>query len=297
MWVWKFEPLELVPIALASGLYAYRVATLRRKRQPVAWWKPVCYLGGLAVATLAVVSPIDALGEDRSFTVHMVQHLMLGDLAPLLCMAGLSGRILRPVLALPLIGRLRALAHPFVALPVWATDLALWHLPGAYQLALANDAVHALEHSCFFTGGALLWAAVLEPLPGPAWFGSGAKAFYVLAVRGFDTLLAFAFVWSHTVFYPYYTHVPRLWGMSPIEDQNLGGIAMLGEGSIVTITAFLWLLWRWLSDGELATALVEAGVPRARAQRAIRYRRGAALAQTVLGSSSAERIGRPARPP
>jgi putative membrane protein len=281
VWVWTFDPTELLPVLLVAAVYARRVTTLARKGHPVPWWKPVCFVGGLAVATLAVVSPVDWLGENRSFAAHMIQHLLLGDVAPLLCVAGLSGAILRPVLALPLIGGLRVLAHPFLAFPVWAANLGLWHLPGPYQLALENDTVHAVEHACFFIGGALLWAAILEPLPGPAWFGSGAKAFYVLGVRAYETLLAFLFVWSHTVFYPYYSHVPRLWGMSPIEDQNLGGIAMLAEGSIVTITAFLWLLWRWLSDGELAGELIEAGIPEHRAKRAVRYGRAASLAATT----------------
>jgi len=299
MWVWSFDPTELAPILLAAVLYLRRVATLRRKKHAVPVWKPACFLGGLTVATLAVVSPVDALGEDRSFAAHMIQHLMLGDLAPLLCVAGLSGAILRPVLALPVIGRLRILVHPFVALPIWAIDLGLWHLPGAYQLALRDDAVHAIEHMCFFIGGTLLWAAILEPLPGPAWFGSGAKALYILAVRGFDTLLAFAFVWSQTVFYPYYSHVAPLWGMSPIEDQNLGGIAMLAEGSVVTIAAFLYLLWRWLSDGELTAELIEAGIPERRAKRAVRYRRGHALAKATLSVSAAAPVGalHQSRPP
>jgi cytochrome c oxidase assembly factor CtaG len=281
MWAWTFEPTQLLPIALVGALYAKRATTLARGGRAIAWWKPVCFAGGLAVATIAVSSPIDSLGEDRSFAVHMVQHLMLGDLAPMLCVAGLSGAMLRPVLALPVVGRLRVVAHPAVAFPIWAVNLALWHLPGAYQLALENDTVHALEHTCFFIGGALLWAAVLEPLPGPAWFGSGSKALYVLGVRAFDTLLAFVFVWSNTVFYPYYTHTLPLWGMSPIEDQNLGGIAMLAEGSVVTITAFLWLLARWLSDGELAAELVERGIPESQAKRAVRYGRGRELGWTV----------------
>jgi cytochrome c oxidase assembly factor CtaG len=287
MWDWTFEPTELAPIVVVAALYGWRLARMRSRRIAVPWWKPACFVAGLTVAVVAVASPIDTLGEERSFAVHMVQHLMLGDLAPLLCVAGLTGTILRPILALPLLGRLRQLQHPGPAFVIWMVDLALWHLPGAYQLALENDAVHAVEHLCFFVGGAILWAAILEPLPGPAWFGSGAKALYVLGVRVFDTLLAFLFVWSQTVFYPYYEHVPRLWGMSPIEDQNLGGIAMLAEGSVVTITAFLVLLWRWLSEGELATELIEAGVPEHRAKRAVRYGRGAELATTVLPSDRA----------
>jgi putative membrane protein len=284
MWEWTVDPMELAPVALVALLYSWRLRRVRARRGRVPWWKPACFASGLAVATLAVVSPIDALGEERSFAVHMVQHLMLGDLAPLLCVAGLSGALLRPVLALPLVGRLRTLQHPGVAFAVWTVDLALWHLPGAYQLALENDTVHAIEHLCFFVGGSVLWAAMLEPLPGPAWFGSGAKSLYILGVRAFDTLLAFVFVWSHTVFYSYYEHVPQLWGMSPIEDQNMGGIAMLTEGSVVTITAFLVFLWCWLSDGELATELIEAGVPEHRARRAVRYGRAAELAATARRS-------------
>ena len=281
MWEWTFDPIELLPLGVVAALYLRRVGRLRHRDAPPPPWRVLCFFGGLGVVAVALFSPIDSLGEERSFAMHMVQHLLLGDIAPLLCVAGLTGPILRPALALPVVGRLRVLSHPAIAFPIWAADLALWHLPVAYQAAIHNDTVHATEHACFFAGGAILWAAVIEPLPGPAWFGPGAKALYVLGVRLFETLLAFFFVWSSTVFYPYYEHTQRLWGMSPIEDQNLGGIAMLGEGSAVTIAAFLWLLYRWLSDGELADELIEAGVPAHRAKRAVRYGRAAELRRAI----------------
>lgn len=296
MWVWTLDPMELAPVALVALLYLRRMQTLAARGTAPPRWKPIAFLTGLAVLVVALASPIDWLGENRSFAVHMVQHLLLGDIAPLLCVAGLSGPILRPVLALPLIGSLRWLAHPLIAFPVWAILLATWHLPAAYQAALANDTIHALEHISFFAGGALLWAAILEPLPGPPWFGAGAKALYVLAVRLFETALAFFFVWSQHVFYPYYTHTPKLWGMSPLEDQNLGGVAMLGEGFIVTFCAFIWLLWRWCSDAELQTQLVEEGVPPDHAARAVRYGRGAAQLRPATRSTTlppTRQTGRP----
>ena len=278
MWVWSFDPTEIAPLVVVAALYLRRFARLRRREAAPELWRVACFLGGLVVAFLALASPIDWLGENRSFAIHMVQHLLLGDIAPLLCVAGLTGAMLRPVLAVRGVHRLRVLTHPFVAFPIWAAFLAVWHLPGPYQAALDNPTVHAVEHTSFFVGGALLWASILEPLPGPEWFGPGQKAIYLLFVRLFETTLAFFFVWSQHVFYPYYTHVPRLWGMSPLEDQNLGGVAMLGEGSMVTIIAFLWLLWAWMDRDTLEQQLIESGVPPARAARATRYGRGGSLA-------------------
>ena len=117
---------------------------------------------------LAVASPVDQIGEERLFSVHMLQHLMLGDLAPLLAVLGLSGPLLRPVLALPFASRLRLLAHPLVALPLWAANLYAWHVPRLYDAALAHPAIHATEHACFYAGGLLLWSAILEVLPARA---------------------------------------------------------------------------------------------------------------------------------
>ena len=83
-----------------------------------------------------------------------------------------------------------------LALPIWAFDLYAWHLPVLYQAALHDAAVHGLEHVCFFAGGVLMWAAVIEPLPGPVWFGGGWKAIYVLAVRAAGAILANVFIWA-----------------------------------------------------------------------------------------------------
>ncbi len=257
---------------------------LRGRGQPVAAWRIACFMAGLAVIALALVSPIDWIGEERLFAVHMVQHVLLGDIAPLLLVVGLNGALLRPLLALSAVRRLRLLATPPLALAIWAADLWIWHLPGPYQAALRHDSLHAFEHGCFVMFGVLLWSSVLEPLPGPAWFGSGAKAVYILAIRLVDTALAFVFVWSQTVFFPYYAQIkPRLWGLGPLEDQNLAGVVMLIEGSILTIVLFGWLFLKWLQESELTDRLIAAGVPRARAARAVRFGRGRELLEHVEG--------------
>ena len=235
---WNFEPLQVVPTLLIGLLYARRVRTLRVAGTPVSTWRIWCFGSSLFLVLVALVSPIDEFGEEQFLFMHMVQHILLGDLAPLLFVAGLTGPILRPVLSLPGVMRLRFLTHPLVALPLWAANLYIWHIPLLYQGALHHSAVHALEHFCFFGFGAIMWAAVLETLPGPEWFGTGAKLGYVAGVRLLETILGNVFIWSGAVFYPFYEHPTDMWGISALGDQQIAGAVMMVEGSIVTLGAW-----------------------------------------------------------
>jgi putative membrane protein len=275
---WSFDPLQLLPVAVVAFLYARRVRTLRRRGTPVTPWRPWLFGLGIALLVLALASPIDELGEEELFTFHMLQHVLIGDLAPLCLLAGLSGPILRPVLRYAY--RLRFLAHPLVALPLWALDLYVWHLPFLYQAALRHDAVHALDHACFFVGGAIMWLPVLETLPAPEWFGTGAKLGYIVAVRMVETVLANVFFWAEVVFYPFYEHERPLWGVGPLQDQGLAGAVMMIEGSVVTLAALAWLFLRLASEGELRQQLLERGLDPRSVHRAVRYGRGQELSES-----------------
>jgi putative membrane protein len=237
----------------------------------VPWPRLASFALALVVLFVAVASPLDTIGEHRLFSVHMLQHVLIGDVAPLLVVLGLTGPLLRPALALPVVPRLRWLAFPLVALPLWAIDLGVWHLPPLYDAALRHPAVHDLEHALFFACGLLLWMALLEPLPGPRWFGTGAR----LASLGFVWIvggaLAQVFLWDGRLLYPPYRTVPRLWGLSPIADQRVGGGVMLLEMSLVVLAVATMLGLRWLQESELRQRLVESGVPPERAARAVRY--------------------------
>jgi putative membrane protein len=272
---WTLDPLQLAaPLVLAAG-YAFRARELASRSRGLPAARQTAFYAGILILVLAVVSPVDTVGEERLFWVHMTQHLMLGDLAPLLIVIGMSGPMLRPLLAVSWIRRLRGLAHPLVALPLWTVNLYVWHLASLYDAALAHAAVHALEHLLFFSTGALMWAAVIEPLPGPAWFGNGWKAVYVLAVRTIQGILANVFLWSGHAFYGRYAAGERAEGMSPHTDQAIGGGIMLVEGAIVTLAVFAWLFLRWTREAELRQELVDGGHPPAVAGRAARYGRSA----------------------
>jgi cytochrome c oxidase assembly factor CtaG len=273
---WTLDPLQIVPIALLGALYLRRARTLAGRGAPVPRGKQILFGTALVLLLVALVSPIDALGEEDFFWMHMLQHVLLGDLAPLCFVAGLTGPLLRPVLAIPVFDRLRILTHPLVALPLWAVNLYAWHLPFLYEAALHNDAIHALEHALFFVGGTLMWAPVVEVLPAPEWFGTGAKLGYIFGVRFVETILANIFLWSSHPFYSTYDH-HAIWGISPASDQVYAGVVMMGEGGIVTLVAIAWLFLRMASEGELRQQLLESGLDPRQVRRAVRYGRAQEL--------------------
>ena len=274
---WSFDPAQLLPAALAGFLYWRRALRLRERGTPVPGWRQGLFGLGLLLLIGALASPIDRLGEERLFAFHMLQHVLLGDLAALCLVAGLTGPLLRPVLQFRVVERLRFLAHPLVALPLWAINLYAWHLPVAYEAALGSDAVHALEHLCFLTFGALMWAPVVEVLPGPMWFGTGWKLGYIVVVRLLETVLGNIFLWTGTVVYSTYEHAPRIWGVSALADQGIAGGVMMIEGSLVTIGALAWLFLKLAAEGELRQQLLERGLDPRAVNRAVRYGRAEEL--------------------
>lgn len=225
--------LQLTFVAAVAALYASAVARVRRRGRAVPPRRSAFFATGLAVLLVAFVAPLE-----HRFATHMLQHLLIGDLAPLCLVLGVDGPLLRPLLALRPVQRLRVLAHPLVALPLWAASLLCWHLPVLYDAALRNGAVHALQHASFFTCGILVWTALLEPIPAPRWFTPARKLVYVAAMWLVSLGLSQFFLWSSTPLYAGYT----------VADQRAGGGVMLFEGSAVMLGVAVWLLLRLLDE-------------------------------------------------
>ena len=269
---WSLDPLQVLPTLAAAALYLKRTRTLAAQGRPAPRLRQASFWTGIVLVAIALNSPIDGLGEEHFFFLHMTQHVLLGDLAPLCFVVGMTGPILRPILQWSVVEKLRVLAHPLVALPIWALDLYFWHIPVLYDAALHHDSIHALEHFAFFTCGCVMWEPVVETLPGPAWFGTGMKLGYIAVVRLIETILGNVFIWSSTAFYTVYRHAPE-WGITPVHDLNLGGIVMMAEGSVVTLAALVWLFLRLASEGELRQRLLEQGLDPRQVKRAVRYGR------------------------
>lgn len=263
----------IIGCAIAVGiLYGRRALGLARRGRGISLWRVLSFYVGIGILLAALLSPLDSLGEERLFYAHMAQHLAIGEVAPLFILVGLSGPMLRPVLAIRPVRRLRGLMHPLVALPLWALNLYLWHLPALYEAALGNPALHAFEHACFFAAGLLMWGALLEPLPGPQWFGSAQKAGYVLVVRALGcAILGNIFIWAGTPFYPFYAAGEHSWGIAPLTDQEVGGALMFIWGALITVSLFSWMFLRWVREAELRQSLLEGGAEPRVATRAARY--------------------------
>jgi cytochrome c oxidase assembly factor CtaG len=271
---WSLDPAAIAVALLACAAYAHRASLLAGRGQRLPIHKQGAFYLGIAVLLGSLISPLDGLAETRLFYAHMIQHLLIGEVAPLLILLGLSGPLLRPLLAIPVLGRLRPLLNPLVALPLWALNLYVWHLPVLYEAALHNDAVHALEHACFFWAGIFMWGALIEPLPGPSWFNSGAKMAYVVLIRALGCgILGNALIWIGTPLYPHYRGGEQLAGIAPLADQQIGGAIMFVWGAFVTIALFSWLFLRWIREAELRQSLLDSGTSPRVAARAARYGR------------------------
>jgi cytochrome c oxidase assembly factor CtaG len=281
-----FEPVQLLPPFLALAGYTLRARTLARQGRPVPALRMASFGLGIGLVVAALVTPLAHIGGEL-ILAHMAQHLLMADLGALLIVLGLTGPLLQPLLALPVIGKLRVLAHPVVAFSLWALDLYLWHLPPLYQAALSSQAVHALQHTTFVFFGVGMWFALLGPLPQPAWFGNGAKVLYVVGVRLTAALLGNVFLWAGTTFYPDYARGQASWDVTPIQDQSVAGTLMMIEGSIVTIVLLGWLFLKTAREGEERQELLEyasaRGVPldERRAARAVGAGRGEELRQRL----------------
>jgi putative membrane protein len=283
------EPLQLLPLAVVAVAYAPRARTLSAQGRPVDVWRQASFAAGVALILAALVSPLAHMGEELLWA-HMAQHLVLGDLASLLIVLGLTGPLLQPLLAVEGLGWLRGLFHPLVALPLWLVNLYVWHIPALYQGALTSEALHALEHAAFFGAGFAMWMALLGPLPKPAWFGNLGRLGYVIAVRFGGAVLGNAFMWAGSVFYPDYAPGEASWDIAPLADQGAAGVVMTIEQGLVTLGLFTWLFFRWASESEERQRLLdlahERGVPldEARAARAVAAGQGARLEERLRGS-------------
>jgi cytochrome c oxidase assembly factor CtaG len=237
----------VIPVALAAVaalLFAQGAVRLRRRgRADVAGWDRAALFGlGLAVTVAALVGPMDRW-SDTHLAVHMLQHVLIGDLAPALTIVAVRGPLLVFLLPAQVLAplarssRVRAVLstvlRPRIAFGLWAANLAIWHVPYLYDLALRHDSVHYVEHACWVVAGLIVWTLLVDP-------GShrrltvGGRIALAAAMFAAGQVLTDVLVFS---FHPLYPAYPGR------TDQQLAGIAMMAE-QLVTLGALAFVLLR-----------------------------------------------------
>jgi putative membrane protein len=239
-WPWQ-QPLVLAGATLALALYLRAFIRLRRRGRAdrASFGRLSLFTCGVVLAVLALISPIDPIGEHYLLSVHMLQHVLLGDSAPALILLGLRGPLsllIVPRPALRRLARLRwlrragsALLRPPVALGLWALVYAGWHIPGVYDYALAHKPVHDLEHVSFLIVGLLVWTLLIQPFPHPR-HALRTRIAVALSLFALGTVLADTLILTpHTIYHAYAAQPERLWGLSSLTDQRLAGAVMMFE--------------------------------------------------------------------
>ena len=277
----------LLLLAVAAG-YARRTSTLAARGTPVASWRQASFVAGLILLVVADVPPLADVAEEL-VVAHMVQHLVVGDLAALLIALGVTGPVLQPLLARRAFAWLRVLGNPLVALPLWALNLYLWHLAALYEGVLDSPFLHLAQHACFFTFGLAMWLPLVGPLPRPTWFGDWAMLGYVVVVRLLEAVLANVMIWSGSVLYPDYAPGEAEWDIGALADQGAAGNVMMIWTGMVTLGLFTWLFIRAANRSAEKQELIELAeshginLDPARAARAVAAGQGEHLRERILG--------------
>jgi putative membrane protein len=251
-YLWGFEPTVCVGVILLSVLYglAWRRGRASGSSHAPGYGRLSLFVLAMVLVVLALMSPIDSLGDQDLLVMHMVQHLILLDLVPICMILSFNKVLLRPVTRRIHVIERKAgfFATPVFAVIAYVGVMYAWHTPPAYDAALHNTTVHACEHLCFSLAGFLYWWHVLSPIRarrrltglGPIAYMTSTK----LLIGALGIWLAFT---THSV-YPFYTHLPHYWGLSPVEDQNMAGLVMALEQSIVMGIALVYLIYKMFDE-------------------------------------------------
>jgi cytochrome c oxidase assembly factor CtaG len=240
-YAWSLNPEAFVVLVLTGGY----LASLRRHPAPA--WRVGCYLAAMVLLLGVTVTPVHALAMHYLLTMHLLQNVVLAEWAPPLVVLGVAPGLAAALAASRVV---RAITHPAVALPLWLANYMVWHLPWIYDAALENpNSLLHLEHVLYFATGVAMWWCVFQDQPHR--LGSGARAAYVFAAFVFASPIGLVMALVPSPLYAFYVHAHhRVWGLSPLEDQQLAGMLMALEQAAVFFAVFAYWFFRFLAEEE-----------------------------------------------
>jgi putative membrane protein len=239
-YAWQADVDTTVVIPALTLLYLFAVGRVGAPR-----WRIACYAGSMALLAVAFWTPLHHLALHYLLSAHLLQNVILAEWAPLLAVLGASRAMAE---RLARIRVWRGLTHPLVALPLWLGNYFAWHVPPVYDAALDHQAwlIH-VEHACYFATGILFWWPLTQDLP--RRLASSGRAMYAFAAFLLASPIGLLLALLPSPVYDFYVHVePRVWGLSPLTDQEIGGVTMASEQALVLFAVFAYWFQRFLAE-------------------------------------------------
>jgi putative membrane protein len=251
--VWNLAPLVLAGAAVALARFVDAFLRLRRRGRTdhASWPKAGLFLLGVALGTLPLISPLDEAGDTYLLSAHMLQHVLIADVAPALALVALRGPLLFFFLPSPVLRRiahssrirsvLAVLLRPRVSLAIWALVVGAWHIPVVYDYALTHQTTHDLEHLSFVVVGLLAWTQIVDPARRNT-LTRQQRLGCAFAMAAFSVGLGGVLVAAGPLYPAYASQTIRLFGLSPAGDQHLAALVMLTEQLAAFALCAAWLL-------------------------------------------------------
>jgi putative membrane protein len=245
---WALHPTVIAGTALLVGVYGWGIGPWRRRlgHPPAPAWQVGCFAAAMGTLLVSLNGPIHDLSDYYLFSIHMVQHLLLTLVFPPLLIAGLPGWLVDGLARFPVVRAVgRFLTYPLVAGALFTVTLTAWHAAPAYDLMMRNHEVHVATHLMFMVTAVIMWWPAMSPSTLLPPLRYGLRALYLFLVSIPMQIVAALITFADDVLYDWYAVAPRTWGLSPADDQQLGGLLMWVPGNMYMLGAIAVVFYVW----------------------------------------------------
>ena len=249
---WHAHPEVLIGIVALEVAYLLAVGPLRKRWGLADEADPrqtATFTSGVVVLFLALISPIHELSDNYLFSAHMFQHILLTLVAPPLLIMGIPAWLVRPLLRPKWALRLARIGtHPLVAFALFNLVFSLWHMPALYNVSVTNHDAHIAEHIMFIATGLPMWWPIVSRVPELPRLSYPLRMGYLFLLSVAQIIVFAPIAFSQAPIYQFYMEVPRIWGISPLVDQQIGAVIMKVGGGLLLLTLFVITFFRWAAQ-------------------------------------------------
>jgi len=256
------HPSTVIGVVGLGALYLWRARHAPAEvaeRSPTSGQRASFFVA-LATILLSLNGWLHDLSDSYLFSAHMVQHLVLTLVAPPLLILGTPGWMLRPALRWRGVGPVaRFVTRARTAFVLFNLVIIAWHLPGLYEFAMEHHNIHIVQHLCFMVAATLMWWPILSPMPELPRLSYPLQMLYLFLMTIPMSIVAVCIAYADHALYPFYAAAPRIWGITPMQDQLIGGLIMWIPGGLFFFTVISVIFFRWQQAGGDSTEVAQVG--------------------------------------